>query len=236
MASGPKRSAKPKARPRRILIVAHPDDETLLFSSILQRKRDGLKVICVTDGNADGKGAAREREFVQALALQGVKDHEFWHFKDVFEQRLDQARLTSRLEPYADVREVYTHGPYGEYGHPHHQDVSRAVHAFFSKRKAKVWSPAYNTYPEVAYRLTLREFTVKSKALIEVYRGETRRFLQTLPNTHTEGFLRIGERESAAIFESLVSRTPPDPKALKAFKWYLPHGASFHLFPPERPF
>ena len=44
---------------KRIIIVAHPDDETLKFSSVLN---DAL-VVCVTDGNSLGRGCQRKREF-----------------------------------------------------------------------------------------------------------------------------------------------------------------------------
>ena len=73
----------------RLLVVAHPDDESIFFAGAIQSLRDlPWHVICVTDGNADGRGAERAQEFATATKLLGVKKAEQWTYADKFPGRL----------------------------------------------------------------------------------------------------------------------------------------------------
>ena len=106
-----------------LLVVAHPDDETIFFGGLVQvYRRRPWKVICVTDGNADGEGEKRKKDFFSACTQLIAKSFEMWDFPDRFGQRLDIDRLAQRLKT-ENAAEVFTHGALGEYGHPHHQDV-----------------------------------------------------------------------------------------------------------------
>lgn len=239
----PRSKAKSKARrrplPRRLLVVAHPDDETLFFSSVLQTRSTDLRVVCVTDGNADGQGTERARQFEQAVRLQGPIACELWGLPDIYERRLDLDEIDRRLNAVwmeGKIAEVYTHGPVGEYGHPHHQDVCFAVYRFFSARGVPVHSPAYNALPDRVHRLTNSQFQKKSQAIIDVYRGETARFLHLLSNVAVEGFVRPSFKEVSAIYETIACQRPLDLAALKVWKWYAPHLCDFHAKPMERPF
>jgi LmbE family N-acetylglucosaminyl deacetylase len=216
-----------KPKPYRLLVVAHPDDETLFFGGLLittARKGPPWKVICVTDGNADGHGQARRDQFRAATRAMAIKDIEHWDFPDVYEQRLDVTRLTERLRALpGKPREVYTHGVLGEYGHPHHQDVCAAVFKAFGGARVPVWSAAYNCFPEKTVKLTAAQYRVKCRVLADIYRSETRRFAHFLPSTAVEGFIRLAAREVEAIYAYLCGGRAPDLKALRAFKWYWPY-------------
>lgn len=123
-----------KAKAYRLLVVAHPDDETIFFGGLLQKEKSlPWKVICVTDGNADSRGKERAEEFLKATKLFGVKDTEHWNYPDLFTSRLPLKEITERLSTLPKPKEVYTHGPIGEYGHPHHQDVCLATYRAFPK-------------------------------------------------------------------------------------------------------
>jgi len=48
-----------------LLVVAHPDDETIFFGGTMYSlKKRGWKVIVVTDGNADGMGSTRRNQLL----------------------------------------------------------------------------------------------------------------------------------------------------------------------------
>jgi N-acetylglucosamine malate deacetylase 2 len=132
-------------RQRMLLIVAHPDDETVCASAMMQMLRDSLLLVHVSDGapvdsiDATRAGCSsvadysmtRERELAAALQVLGLSD--------VSRRRLEfsERGLSLRVAELRDVvaslfREcrpqiVVTH-PY-ERGHPDHDTVAAAVHA-----------------------------------------------------------------------------------------------------------
>lgn len=67
-------------RNRRILLlIAHPDDEAMFFAPMLAQLTrphlgNHLQILCLSNGNAAGLGAVRERELVQSALLLGIKD------------------------------------------------------------------------------------------------------------------------------------------------------------------
>ena len=212
-----------------LLVVAHPDDETIFFGGLLQvYRRKPWKVICVTDGNAGGEGDKRRADFAAACRKMRVASCEMWDFVDRYDQRLDVDAIVARLAGERPT-EMFTHGPLGEYGHPHHQDVSLAVHRAF----ATVWSPAYNAYAEKVVRLPRKLYKVKCDILSKTYFSETHRFARHLPATSVEGFAKVDAKEVAAIHAYL--RGGPQPR-LKAYAWFAPYLETFRQQSSERPF
>jgi LmbE family N-acetylglucosaminyl deacetylase len=209
-----------KAKAYRLLVVAHPDDETIFFGGLLQREKGPWKVICVTDGNADGRGAERAEEFQAATRLLGVKETLHWNYPDLFPNRLPVPEITDRLSTLPEPKEVYTHGPMGEYGHPHHQDVSLAVHRAFPK--LKVFAPAWNCLPDKVIKLSSAEFRKKTEAYAVVYRKETSRFLNILPDTAVECFTRFSLKEVESLVGYIRRENELDPKVLRHYSWIAP--------------
>lgn len=205
-----------------LVCVAHPDDETIFFGGLLQKLRRGRPwvVVCSTsDGDVD-----RKYQFESACKLLGIKEFHWWAFSDRYEQRLPIADLAFKLRQLGQPEEIFTHGIVGEYGHPHHQDVSFAVHTAFQKHP-KLYSVAYNTFPELEIKLTKPQFELKAKILTKVYGSETSRFLNVLPSTYVEGFQRLKYSEVLAVYGYLAQDKPLSAKTLKAHRWledYLP--------------
>lgn len=206
-----------------LLCVAHPDDETIFFGGLVQRlaKEKSAKpwlVICMTNGNADGEGRKRKKQFEKACSLLGVKGAQWWGYEDVFEKRLPVTEIATRLRELPTPNMIFTHGIIGEYGHPHHQDVSFAVHNAFAGHD-KVFSCAYNANPDIGIELETKEFETKSKILMEVYGSETQRFLNLLPSTSYEGFLQVTLKEVEALYSYFAQGKPLRVKDLKAYGW-----------------
>ena len=218
-----------------LLIVAHPDDETIFFGGLVQvYRRKPWKIICVTDGNADGEGAKRQKDFFTACDLLGAKSFEMWDFPDRFESRLDLNRLAERLKSESPS-EVFTHGILGEYGHPHHQDVCLATYRSFHQT-AKVWSPAYNCYADKVFRIPHKAFNRKCAVLATTYHSETHRFQRWLATYSHEGFCQLKLSEIEMLYSYFTSVKPLAADLLDRYKWFEPYLEEFKGQITERPF
>lgn len=206
-----------------LIIVAHPDDETIYFSGPLMKNRDyPWKVICITNGNADGNGKARLEQFEKACIELKVEEFERWDYPDIFEERLDTNRLIEEFLKLKAPLNVYTHGIIGEYSHPHHQDVSYAVHKAFY-RESKVLSVSYNTYPDEVIELSKEDFTLKTHILSQIYADEMNRFLHLVPATPIDTFSIVELTEVEAIYNFLTQQKNLNIEELEKYKWLYEH-------------
>jgi LmbE family N-acetylglucosaminyl deacetylase len=214
-----------------LVVVAHPDDETIFFGGLLQAyRRKPWHVVCVTDG----QGQKRQEDFLNACRKLKVARPEIWDFPDVYDQRFDIDRLAKRLGSLSPT-EIFTHGILGEYGHPHHQDICVAVHRAFPQHP-KIWSPAYNCYAEKLVRLSRKIYQTKCSVLSKVYLSETLRFARWLPAQNTEGFVRLSTKEVEILYRFLSSDDPELPVGLKVYSWFLPYLNEFRSQVTARPF
>lgn len=77
-----------------LLVVAHPDDESMFFSptiSYITSRGHNLHILCLSIGDADGKGNIRKEELYQACAILKVPLQQV--------KTLDHPELQG-LEPY----------------------------------------------------------------------------------------------------------------------------------------
>lgn len=89
---------------RVILLIAHPDDESMFFSPTLLRLTDPslgnhVKILCLSTGNADGLGDTRKKELEAAAVNLGVRKRE-----DVF--TLEDARFKDGMKEHWDEKEI----------------------------------------------------------------------------------------------------------------------------------
>lgn len=108
-----------------LILCAHPDDETIFFSSILEK--DKPYVVCMS-GRGD---KVRSAEFAGALAqwqVQGAMlnmpdvPNMIWIWK-----RFTAKRLKKLRKSFPNVTKVYTHSISGETEHPHHHALGKSV-------------------------------------------------------------------------------------------------------------
>lgn len=104
------------------IVAAHPDDELLWFGSLIAQVR--RLVICYGEVSTIPERGTQRRELIASYPRDSVE------FLDLSEPGLDtgqseglhHAALMERLRPVLDgVGTVFTHNPWGEYGHPDHK-------------------------------------------------------------------------------------------------------------------
>lgn len=110
----------------KLMIVAHPDDESIFGGGLLVSE-PGWKVICLTNGSNE----TRCREFVQAMEFIGA-DYEIWDYPDVYDGSFDEESVKADLSEVLDSGRyelIVTHNLDGEYGHSQHKALSQIVHS-----------------------------------------------------------------------------------------------------------
>jgi LmbE family N-acetylglucosaminyl deacetylase len=203
-----------------LVVVAHPHDETTFFGgTILSKPEWDWTVVCVTDGKADDQGQVKSLEFQKACESLGVSNIKMIGLPDEPDSRLNIETIAEYLkEVDIQFETIFTHSPHGEYGHPHHQDVSYAVHQAF-KTNEKIWSVAYNLIPEWIVPLTEQKYLRKASILWNIYQPEAKMFLNNLPVSGIESFLKVSIVESEMIYSYLTEGVLPDSDFLDKYKW-----------------
>ncbi|MGH8296048.1 MAG: hypothetical protein ACRETZ_11225 [Steroidobacteraceae bacterium] len=145
--------------------MAHPDDEVLWLSSIVASA--GRVVFCFGALFERPRTSEGRRRAVAALPLTGVVDlaipesgagsHVNWRqpqpraagigIRDEAARARYESNYTRLIDalraPLAGIEDVYTHNPWGEYGHAEHIQVYRAVAALQQELKFTLWFSNY---------------------------------------------------------------------------------------------
>lgn len=135
-----------------LLVIAHPDDESMFFGpTILFLASEGhnLHVLCMSTGNADGKGNVRKEELYRACATlkvppQQVKVLDHPDLQDGFGHAWDHWLIATIVEEEIkahNIDSLITFDKLGVSGHPNHCDVHRGVCNLLqeSSQKIEIW-------------------------------------------------------------------------------------------------
>ena len=124
----------------KLLIIAHPDDETLWGYHQLNESK-GWKILCVTNAN----NIIRVNE-LKNIAIYFDTALEIWNYQDSSLHYNMHPQLYKDIENEinkTNVKMVLTHNPLGEYGHIQHIKVSNVV-LTVSKKPTYVFSYSPN--------------------------------------------------------------------------------------------
>lgn len=124
-----------------LLVVAHPDDETMWFSSLLtEGYAKSWTVLCMSVPRID---PIRAWKFYEACAVLGARGEVVPFVESGPGESLDTLDLMGTPRFNQDV--IATHGAHGEYGHKHHIDVHHAVVDHFPGRPIITTQPFEHT-------------------------------------------------------------------------------------------
>lgn len=162
-----------------VIVAAHPDDEVLWFSSILGKVND--IIVCFVNTESSPEWTAGRKKSLTAhpmknLSILGIDQSEVFNGGDwnnpviaeygmeivdkkVIDRSEKYKRNYERLRQQLEKRlkgclNVFTHNPWGEYGHEEHIQVYRAVKSLQGELKFTVW---YSNYvSNKSFKLMLR--------------------------------------------------------------------------------
>lgn len=169
-----------------LIIVAHPDDETIWVGGTLFKSKDNKTIISLCRKN-DRDRAPRFKKACKILKAKGyisnLDDGEKGYYKKITEKQIIKRILKITKNKKYDY--VYTHGKNGEYKHVRHIGVHNAVNEmadrrllfakkvfFFSYKKRKnnfQGYAIYNSNADKLIKLKKPYFKMKKRLIKEIY-------------------------------------------------------------------
>ncbi len=247
-----------------VVVVAHPDDESLWLSSVIASV--DRVVFCFGDPFERPKLAEARRRAVAALPLPGLVDLAVPESGGGFavdwtDPRLTETgiaitdpaararyeanfpRLVDALRPLlAECADVYTHNPWGEYGHAEHIQVYRAVAALQAAFGYTIWFSNYvgaaswplarqfGRQPCWARRRVVQPDEITARRLMRVYRRHGAWTWTQFHRWPAEEILYA--QPPAATLRPLTGEWLLDVTGLR---WWPPPGAGAQRLSPARP-
>lgn len=189
----------------RLMIVAHPDDETLWGGSDLIN--EDYLVVCITCG----VNKTRVKEFEKVMK-QTNDEYIMLGYPDKTNGKRDdwekcQDDLMKDLNDIINLKDwdvIVTHNPDGEYGHEHHKMTSQFVSELVSKKDKLLYFGRYYSKDAISVvesnlpRLDDATLNIKVNQLLSVYKSQKfleEKFSQMYPYENLIPFERWEEEE-----------------------------------------
>ncbi len=160
------------------IVVAHPDDEILWFSSII--KKVNKIVVCFLDVKSKPQWSKGRRRSLTEYPLKNIYNLGFDE-SEVFNQSnwndVEPVKYGIRIQNVDDAYKIYlnnfemlqkslcgllegcqdifTHNPWGEYGHEEHVQVFKAIEVLQAKLGYNIWYSNYCSNKSIKFMTSL---------------------------------------------------------------------------------
>ncbi len=129
-----------------LLVIAHPDDETIFFSPLLillRHLKYRTHILCLSNGNFDGLGGIREKELIDSAATFGIEETDvriinnpllqdnLYNYWPSFEVAKEIEKYMKEICPIS----VFTFDNYGVSGHKNHISTYYGAKIVYNKLK-----------------------------------------------------------------------------------------------------
>ncbi len=172
-----------------LLVVAHPDDETVFLGGYLRKHSFyDWTIVSVTHSLNSKRG----EEFQKACEYYNARPI-MLGFPDELEKSLGEDRLKQDLAQinFKDYGLVISHNSEGEYGHLHHIEVGKAVRSLCSN----VFQIGYNMNADLKIMLNEWELAQKKKVIQEIYPSQASHWSMNLFDLSQESLISPNYQE-----------------------------------------
>lgn len=181
---------------KKVMIVAHPDDETLWGSHALYEEK--YLVVCVTCGGR----LDRVKEFETVMNLT-QDDYIMLNYPDLVNGKKskweaewdDVNRDLKNIVNAKDWELIVTHNPDGEYGHIHHKMINKMITKYADHSKLTYFGRYYwgNPPKDKLTELSVDEFSFKTNVLLPVYATQKGAIYNLRNMVHYENWITYDE-------------------------------------------
>ena len=126
-----------------LLIIAHPDDEIMFWTPTIKSlisNKIPMKILCLSNGNYDGLGPLREKEFDNLSRLLNFPDNQIIdipELQDNIKKKWDPSVVSEQIEEFLknneDVKTVLTFDSDGVTKHSNHISCYDGLKYFLNK-------------------------------------------------------------------------------------------------------
>ena len=188
-------------RKRALVIVAHPDDETIWMGGMILRNKDWDWTICSLCRAADLDRAPKFRKVCFGYGARAIISD----LDDEVLEDLEIDEVVDKIKENVDGKYdyVFTHGENGEYGHIRHKETHKAVKRMFGEGELQCENVFFFSYEmkdgkkipdsrgaDFGISLTKSELEQKRKIIKDVY-GFTSESFEYLSSGGKENFTRV---------------------------------------------
>ena len=192
---------------RCLVIVAHPDDETIWMGGMILKHKDWKWTILSLCRKNDVDRAPKFKKVCEYYGADGV----IGDLDDEILKPLPVKVVVNKIKEYLkdfNYDYIFTHGSNGEYGHLRHKEIHKAVNKMIYDNELKCRKIYYFAYKsgkdkaphnskikipipkidaEESVRLNSKEFNDKFKLITEVY-GFKKNIFESLSCHNVESF------------------------------------------------